>query len=230
MRNALWTSGGTRQRGRAPAGNLQSRESPRVSTALNCWRLAGFAGAIDHRNTERQTGSKISQLDQLFGGRLPALSRNFGRREAFRGAGRGTEVGSRKLGRKRDSMRFDARLKRLESALTAKVATDFPEDCTCFPDDEQPDFRSSAESGYAEKVLCQLHGKRYKSVVKRHLYQAARFYRLDFELGWPTRSPQYQKAIRASFADRRLACVRNYPLARRNVKVSLGFQRDSAML
>jgi hypothetical protein len=98
-------------------------------------------------------------------------------------------------------MKFDARLKRLELTLSTKEVTEFPEECTCFPDNEQPEFRSSAESGHAERVLCPLHGRRYQFVVRRHLYRAARFYRLDFERGWPNRSPQYQKAMRANHSE-----------------------------
>jgi hypothetical protein len=95
-------------------------------------------------------------------------------------------------------MRFDTRLKRLELTLTTKEGTEFPENCICFPGNEQPEFGSSAESEQATGVPCPLHGKRFRAAVTRHLYRATRFYRLDFERGWPHRSHQYQKAMRAS--------------------------------
>ena len=45
---------------------------------------------------------------------------------------------------------------------------------------------------------CPLHGRRFQTVVKRHLYWAVRCYVADFERGWPHRSAQYQKAMRVS--------------------------------
>jgi hypothetical protein len=74
----------------------------------------------------------------------------------------------------------------------------FSEVCLCFPVDEQPDFRGQADAEEAAKVLCPLHGQRFQTVVRRSLYRARRFSVVDFEKGWPHRSAQYQKAMRAS--------------------------------
>jgi hypothetical protein len=78
------------------------------------------------------------------------------------------------------------------------TAGHFPEACLCFPVDEQPEFRWRAEAEEAARVLCPLHGRRFQTVVKRHLYWALRCYVADFERGWPHRSAQYQKAMRVS--------------------------------
>ena len=72
----------------------------------------------------------------------------------------------------------------------------FPEACLFFPAGEQPEFMWRAEAEEAAKVLCPLHGRRFQTVVTRHLYYAQRFYEADFEHGWPHRSAQYQKAMR----------------------------------
>jgi len=79
------------------------------------------------------------------------------------------------------------------------MAKHFPETCLCFPVDEQPEFRWRAEAEEAAGVLCPLHGRRFQTVVTRFLYRALHFYVADFERGWPQRSAQYQKAMRASF-------------------------------
>ena len=70
--------------------------------------------------------------------------------------------------------------------------------CLCFPADEQPEFRWQAEAEEAAKVLCPLHGTRFRTVATRFLYRARRFYVMEFEKGWQHRSPQYQKAMRVS--------------------------------
>src|SRR5712691_4244337 len=78
------------------------------------------------------------------------------------------------------------------------MAEHFPETCLCFPADEQPWFRWRAEAEEAAKVLCPVHGQRFHSVQRYHLYQALHFYVTDFEHGWQDWSPQYQRAMRAS--------------------------------
>ena len=75
----------------------------------------------------------------------------------------------------------------------------FSPDCICFPANEQPEFKWRVEAEVAAKVLCPLHGLRFQVVVTRYLYRAVRFHITDFKWGWPDRSPQYQKAMRASF-------------------------------
>jgi len=59
-------------------------------------------------------------------------------------------------------------------------------------------FRWRAEAEEAAKVLCPLHRQRFQYVQRYHLYQALPFYVTDFENGWPGRSRQYQKAMKAS--------------------------------
>lgn len=95
-------------------------------------------------------------------------------------------------------MTLKTRLARLESSSKTPLAAYFPEACICFPADEQPEFRWKAEADAAGKVLCPVHGRRFQTVVTRFLYRALRFYVTDFEHGWPHRSAQYQKAMRAS--------------------------------
>ena len=95
-------------------------------------------------------------------------------------------------------MKLNARLARLELASRVQWAAHFPESCICFPVDEQPEFKWRAEAEEAVQVLCPLHGRRFQTVVHRHIYQAQRFYVADFERGWPYRSAQYQKAMRVS--------------------------------
>ena len=45
----------------------------------------------------------------------------------------------------------------------------FPEDCTCFAENEQPEFKWRAEAEAAAKVLCPLHGVRFRTVVSAYL-------------------------------------------------------------
>jgi len=88
-------------------------------------------------------------------------------------------------------------LARLELASRARTVAHFSEEFLCFPVDEQPEFRGQADAEEAAKVPCPLHGRRFQTVVTRFLYRARRFSVADFEKGWPHRSAQYQKAMRA---------------------------------
>jgi hypothetical protein len=91
-------------------------------------------------------------------------------------------------------------LKRVERAeQAARTQLRFSPDCLCFPDEEQPEFRWRVEAEIAASVLCPLHGSRFRIVVTRFLFRAARFYRSDMEAGCPHRSVQYQRAVRVSF-------------------------------
>jgi hypothetical protein len=92
-------------------------------------------------------------------------------------------------------VRLKARLARLELAFKTRNAEHFLEVCLCFPADEQPWFRWRVEADEAAKVLCPLHGRRFQTVVRHHLYQALHFYVADFDHGWPGWSIQYQKAM-----------------------------------
>jgi alkylation response protein AidB-like acyl-CoA dehydrogenase len=91
-------------------------------------------------------------------------------------------------------------LRRIEVAeQTVKVLSLFARHCTCFPEDEQPEFRWRAEAEMAAEVLCPIHGIRFRIVVTRFLYRASWRYLQDFSQDWPGRSEQYRKAMRASF-------------------------------
>jgi hypothetical protein len=95
-------------------------------------------------------------------------------------------------------VKVQARLARLELEFKTRQTTHFPEACLCFPADEQPEFKWKAEAAEAAGVLCPLHRRRFQTVVTRFPYRATRFYVADFKHGWPNRSAQYQKAMRAS--------------------------------
>jgi hypothetical protein len=91
-------------------------------------------------------------------------------------------------------------LRRVERAeQAAKTQLRFSPECLCFPDDERPEFRWQVEAEIAARVLCPLHGLRFKVVLTRFLYRAARFYSSDMQAGCPNRSEVYQRAMRVSF-------------------------------
>jgi hypothetical protein len=74
-------------------------------------------------------------------------------------------------------------------------------ECICFPEDEQPFFRTSEESDLAEGVQCPLHGKRF--TPRFHIYVAAWRWKNEVKFRWPRLSAQYHEAWAASFpADR----------------------------
>ena len=70
-------------------------------------------------------------------------------------------------------------------------------ECICFPEDEQPFFWTSEESGLAAGVQCPLHGKRF--TPRFHIYVAAWCWENEVKFRWPRRSAQYHKAWAASF-------------------------------
>ena len=90
-----------------------------------------------------------------------------------------------------------ARIERAEQSVREPLASLVG--CTCFPSDEQPEFRWRTEAETAATVLCPIHGLRFQTVVTRFLFRALWHYLADVKRGWPHRSPQYQKAMRASF-------------------------------
>ena len=102
---------------------------------------------------------------------------------------------------KRDqAMTTRTQLRRVERAeQAAKTQLRFSPECLCFPDDERPEFRWQVEAEIAARVLCPLHGLRFKVVLTRFLYRAARFYSSDMQAGCPNRSEVYQRAMRVSF-------------------------------
>jgi hypothetical protein len=70
-------------------------------------------------------------------------------------------------------------------------------ECICFPEDEQPFFRTSADSDLAEAVQCPLHGKRF--TPRFHLFVAGWLWENEVKFRWPELSAQYHKAWAASF-------------------------------
>jgi hypothetical protein len=89
-------------------------------------------------------------------------------------------------------------LKRIEQVeLTSKSKSSFPAECTCFPEKERPSFHWLVELEAAAKVKCPLHGERFKPTG---MIYVAGWLRKKREWFIATRrSPQYQKAWRASF-------------------------------
>ena len=72
--------------------------------------------------------------------------------------------------------------------------------CTCFPPDEPPDLVLRAEIEAAKAVLCPIHGNRFIEPAPT-IYTAAQ-YRQPAHLHpdrWKWHSPQYIKAMDASF-------------------------------
>jgi hypothetical protein len=70
-------------------------------------------------------------------------------------------------------------------------------ECICFPEDEQPFFRTSEESDLAAGVQCPLHGTRF--TPRFHIYVAAWLWENEVKFRWPRLSAQYHKAWAASF-------------------------------
>jgi len=70
-------------------------------------------------------------------------------------------------------------------------------ECICFPEDEQPFFRTSEESDLAEGVQCPVHGERV--TPRFHIFVAAWRWENEVKFRWPRLSAQYHKAWAASF-------------------------------
>jgi len=90
----------------------------------------------------------------------------------------------------------------LESRAAARSMLDTApaRQCICFPPDEPPDLVLRAEIESAKAVRCPIHGNRFSEVAPTS-YIAAQ-YRQPAHLNpdrWKWRSPQYKKAIEASF-------------------------------
>jgi hypothetical protein len=74
-------------------------------------------------------------------------------------------------------------------------------DCICFPPDEPPDLELKAEIEAARAIRCPLHGERFSKLAPK-IYRAPRSVRpahLQPESWSAWHSPQYLKALRASF-------------------------------
>jgi hypothetical protein len=70
--------------------------------------------------------------------------------------------------------------------------------CICFPADEPPDLDLREEIEAAQAVKCQLHGDRFRQLAPQ-MYRAIKV-PVHLDSGWRAwRSPQYVKAIDASF-------------------------------
>jgi hypothetical protein len=74
-------------------------------------------------------------------------------------------------------------------------------DCTCFPVDEPPQLELKAEIEAAKAVRCPLHGERFSKLAPTIYYSpdfiTPEHLQPDNWLAW--HSPQYHKALRASF-------------------------------
>ena len=93
-------------------------------------------------------------------------------------------------------MTLRTRLKKLE--LQSRNRNVRNEDCICFPPDEPPALELKAEIEAARGVLCPLHGERFRDpppTIYRVIEVPAHLSRA----GWSGHSPQYIKAMEASF-------------------------------
>ena len=91
----------------------------------------------------------------------------------------------------------------LESRAAARSMLDglAGKDCICFPPDELPDLELKAEIEAARAIRCPLHGERFSKLAPA-IYRAPRSVRpvhLQPESWLAWHSPQYLKALRASF-------------------------------
>ena len=97
-------------------------------------------------------------------------------------------------------MRLHSRLRTLEKSLRDFYGDAESEDCICFPPDQPPDLLLKAEIEAAKAVRCPIHGNRFSKLAPT-IYIATRFIQpahLHPER-WMGRSPQYVKAMKASF-------------------------------
>jgi hypothetical protein len=87
-----------------------------------------------------------------------------------------------------------------QSARGLAALQHFPEDCVCFPPNEQPelplDYVSEREAIAA--VSCPLHGKRFRQIVEPTCFVPNWRYENERKSGWPGRSAQFRKAMLAS--------------------------------
>ena len=101
-------------------------------------------------------------------------------------------------------MNLKTRISRLEQAADphqAGPAEQFAEQCICFPQNEPPNITYRAEVEIAAAVLCPLHGQRFRHIAADgfSVYRAAWLRGPDPAPEWLSASPQYVKAMLASF-------------------------------
>ncbi len=71
-------------------------------------------------------------------------------------------------------------------------------DCICFPPDEPPHLELKAEIEAAKAVQCALHGERFEKLAPT-IFRVIRLPAHLDRASWSWRSPQYIKAMEASF-------------------------------
>jgi hypothetical protein len=78
------------------------------------------------------------------------------------------------------------------------LGTVTPKDCICFPSDQPPHLELKAEIAAARAVRCPLHGKRFNELEGTAYREIELPAHLDHAC-WSWHSPQYIKAMEASF-------------------------------
>jgi hypothetical protein len=92
-------------------------------------------------------------------------------------------------------MNLKTRLSKLEKTKRRMVTE---AECICFPPEEPPHLELRPEIEAAKTVLCPLHGERFSSVAE-HIYRVIDL-PVHLDPSWRNRrSPQYIKAMEASF-------------------------------
>src|SRR5450755_3807703 len=98
-------------------------------------------------------------------------------------------------------MRLHSRLRTLERSIRdVHDNAESEEGCICFPSGEPPHLDLRAEIEAAKAVQCPIHGNRFSKLAPM-IYVAAQYKQpahLNTER-WKRRSPQYVKAMEASF-------------------------------
>ena len=94
-----------------------------------------------------------------------------------------------------------SRLERAASDTDGSRDAIFPDECICFPENEPPGITYRAEVEIAAAVRCPMHGHRFKHIAADGFsVYVPKWYRERHPAPeWPSGSPQYVKAIRASF-------------------------------
>ncbi len=71
--------------------------------------------------------------------------------------------------------------------------------CICFPPDQPPLLLLQAEREAASAVLCPLHGQRFSRFDGPLIYGEVNPLPAHLHLSWQSKTPQYVKAMAASF-------------------------------
>ena len=93
-------------------------------------------------------------------------------------------------------MNLKNRLTKLEQAKRNMVTEAA---CICFPPNEPPKLLLEAERDAASGVLCPVHGQRFSRFAGPLIYGEVNPLPAHLHLRWQSRSPQYVKAMAASF-------------------------------